>query len=286
MLRRILVVLSVLAALVVFVGFFGGMIRAADSLALLRPVAGAACLVGLLLVRDWASRFVLAAAVGLTLATVVPPFLPGQTPGAFAVYSKNLHVLNVDVDEIVQDIFEAEVDVVFLQEVSPRNVHILAALAEVYPHQLYCPVENWLSVAIASRRPIEGEGHCGRHGLAIALIDVDGQSVWVASVHLLWPWPVQSGWQETEVIDTLAALDGPVVMAGDFNAFPWNWRVRAVAGAVDGVRAGPTQRTFRFQGLPLPIDHAFAPGGGTLEVRPLFSADHHGIVARLHLTPP
>jgi hypothetical protein len=61
--------------------------------------------------------------------------------------------------------------------------------------------------------------------------------------------------------------------------------VRQIAAALRVVPAGPSNGTFMGFApvLHLPIDHAFSPAGGRLDLRPALGSDHYGLLARLGL---
>ena len=117
-------------------------------------------------------------------------------------------------------------------------------------------------------------------------MSIDDQSVWLASVHIPWHWPINSRVNELEAEQMLKALDGPIVMAGDFNSVPWTRRVSRLKTLSRTRMAGPAFLTLRHGRLPLPlpIDFVFSPGGGEVELRPLFGSDHHGLLATVKLS--
>ena len=73
---------------------------------------------------------------------------------------------------------------------------------------------------------------------------------------------------------------------GDFNIFPWSGRVQRLARAAGAAVAGPVRATYYLKGVPLPIDLAMAPGGGSVELRAKLGSDHAGIVAELLVLEP
>lgn len=282
--RRIAIFIAGLAAILVVAGFAGHLARAADTVALARPVFAPLVLLGVLAARRtaWRAGF---AALGLgALASVGLPFLPQPAGGDLRVYQKNLWVGNRDPAPLARDIEAAGVDAAFLQEVSNRNARILDLLADSFPHQHLCRFAGWNGIALVSRRPFTGDPQCSEEfSLAAAPIEIDGTRVWLVSAHLPWPWPYENAENEIAADSLLRSLDAPAVVAGDFNTFPWTNRVRRVAEASNNRAAGPARPTFYISRIPFPIDMAFAPGGGTLERRPRFGSDHHGIVADLSL---
>ncbi|MCB1338026.1 MAG: endonuclease/exonuclease/phosphatase family protein [Maritimibacter sp.] len=284
--RRLVLLVAGLAALLVLAGFAGAVSRAADTLALARPALAPLALLGAFAARPapWRAAY---AAIGLgALATMglalnVPP-----VEGDIRIYQKNLWAGNRDTTPLAADIEAADVDAAFFQEVSDRNDTILDQLEAGFPHQHLCRFPGWNGIALVSRHPFAGDPLCSEaFALAAAPIVIGGTRVWLVSAHLPWPWPYDNAENEAAAEELLAGLDAPAVVAGDLNSFPWTSRVRRIAAASNSRPAGPVRPTFRLGPIPFPIDMAFAPGGGSLERRPRFGSDHHGIVADLSLRP-
>lgn len=274
------------AALGVAIGFGGRLHPAGDSIALLRPVLGALCLLGLIVVRPKWLRATLAAAGISAAVTILPVFASQKSGDDLRLYAKNLWWANEGMGAVAQDIRAAEVDVVLLQEVSFRNEDIMDLLVSDFPYQHRCATNKWMSKAVLSRTPFEGEQKCSEErGIALAAVNLNGVKIWVGSLHIPWPWPYESDDNEAAVEALLSDLDAPVVIAGDFNAFPWTARVNRIVDVSDTMLAGPTRPTLTLWNMPLPIDHVLAPGGGTVERRPLLGSDHRGLVADVSLQP-
>ena len=72
--------------------------------------------------------------------------------------------------------------------------------------------------------------------LRLAIADLG--EVQVVSLHLSWPWPFSLPQQLPGVREAMAALPGPVIVAGDFNMQPWGASVSAVGRAARGQAAG------------------------------------------------
>lgn len=282
--RAMITWLAVLGALLTVWGMLPDLHRSSTSIALLRPATGLLCLLGVLV---GSRRFRLTfGAIGLAaLGTVIAPLLPGATDGELRVYSKNLFHNNTEIEPIVSDILAANVDLVMLQELVDENAHILARLEATFPHQHVCRYSGRIRIAVLSRHPMTAKRLCsGNRSTAGAQVKVNDQQVWAISVHVPHPWPTDTAQTEAEVLRLLAALEPPVVVAGDFNAFPWTPRVLEIARASGTKLAGPARRTYTHLGLPFPIDHALAPGGGSTQLRPKLGSNHWGLVANLSLT--
>ena len=270
----------------VALGFAGALHPAADSLSLLRMPLAALCLSLALLPLRKSWRVLLLGTAAAGLLTTLPQWLYGRTDGDLVIYSKNLWFANDTLPALAQDIRASGAEVVALQEVSDRTRPILALLSADFPHQHLCRFSGWSGVAVLSRHPITDRRCSDRRAVAAAQVDREGEPVWIAAVHLPWPYPYGNAPAARSGAAVLAELTGPVVMAGDFNIFPWAHSVRQLEAAADLQVAGPIRPTYRLRGMPLLLDHVHAPGGGRVETRPLLGSDHLGLLARVSLRAP
>jgi endonuclease/exonuclease/phosphatase (EEP) superfamily protein YafD len=167
-------------------------------------------------------------------------------------------------------------DIVLINEVSTMWRERLAALEATYPHRIVCQSRGAVGgVAILSRRPLaEGsEPECLYGGtLAVARIDLGGQPVDVAALHLYWPWPFEQPGQVGRIAGRLAELPDAALLAGDFNAVRWSETFRRIAAAARMRDAGPVGPSWLPRPLPdtlrrlggLGIDHVLA--GSAIEL--------------------
>ncbi len=289
MMKLIRIVLAIglgWAALGVWAGFGGAFHPAGDSIALLRIILGVICFLGCLWQIKPLWRVILGGTGAVALLTTLPLFFGGQPGGELTLYTKNIWFGNTDTAALARDIRDSRAEVVMLQEVSNRNEAILASLAGDFPHQHLCRFSGWNGIAVLSRYPFSDDTICSDpFGLAAARISRDGQQIWIGSVHFYWPYPYGQQRSRDAARAILEQLEGPVVVAGDFNMFPWASSVQQVGRAANATLAGPIRPTFMIKGVPLLLDHVLAPGGGHLERRPLLGSDHNGVVARVHLVP-
>lgn len=272
-------------ALSVFAGFAGPVHPAFDSISLLRLPLAALCLCLLVFPMRRRLRLLLLTAAVAGLVTTVPLFLGGKTPSDLRVYSKNLWYRNGNLPAIADDIRASDADVVMLQEVSRNNRFLMRALADDYPHQHLCAFSGWSGLAVLSRTPILDTACSDGRSAAAAQIALADGPVWAVSVHLTWPFPYSNAAAAQRAVDLIAGLDGPVVMGGDFNIFPWAGSVARLQAAAGLAPAQPIRPTYDLQGIPLLLDHVHAPGGGSASYRPLLGSDHLGVLADVSLTP-
>ena len=289
--RLALTLITLAGLLALGLSHLGRWLPPGDSLAVLRPQMLAAAL-PVLAALAWSGRRRLAlAALALVLLSAgdTARLWRGTAPDPgrdLTLYQKNLRF-----DATAQADLEAEIralspDVLTLQEVTGDNFAMVERLRADYPYQVHCPWRAVGGPAIVSRLAVT-ERYCLVNGLALARIEGPTGPLWLASLHLEWPWPFGQSEQLGRVLAILEGLDAPLVLAGDFNMVPWGASVRRVAEAGSVVRAGRYASTFRRFGplLPLAIDHVLLPEGASGEVtlRPTLGSDHAGLLARIDL---
>jgi endonuclease/exonuclease/phosphatase (EEP) superfamily protein YafD len=273
-------------ALVLTAAFLGGFAGAwhpvGDSLAVFRvPIAVVLGLVFIWSPWPWFVRWFVAVICIAAIAQIVAQKYVSHPPGPVVVYQKNLLFENDQVAVLQSDIEAANPDIIALQELTSRNAALVRNLRDAYPYQASCAQTRWSRVAILSRWPVEGE-ICieGRGLVGIQVVAPEG-TFWAFSLHAYWPWPNGQADQMKDVLPVFASLDGPIVLAGDFNMVPWSHIHRKLAATSRASRAGPLFATFWIMGAPLPIDHVYAPGGGRASPRPLAGSDHVGVLAEV-----
>lgn len=283
--QRLVIFVAVILGAMLVVGHLGRFAGFGDALAVVRlPLAVAFALVVIWAGWPAAVRWPLAAVALVILAQVLWLRFQDGPPGPVTLYQKNLLFRNPTPQAVVDDILARAPDIVTLQEVSDSNRVILQDLSQAYPAQVFCDYASVGGVAVLSRWPATGQQLC-LPGQGLTALQVMGPKgpVWVASVHLHWPWPFGQAPQARALMAELAALEDPVILAGDFNMVPWGWSVRGLIRAAGAQRVSGLQPTFLKRGIPLPIDHVAAPGGGSFEVLPKLGSDHNGILARVRV---
>lgn len=280
----------VLAALPLLAGYAGSWHPAGDSFAVFR-LQGAGLLAVLAAAALWAGArraglaglALSAMAAGPILWAMALPPQPGQD---LRLYQKNMLFRNDDLAGLEADIRAAAPDIVTLQEVSDPNRALMAALADILPHQAFCPFAAVGGTAVLTRLPpLAGAPVCDKGLTALRVTGPKGP-MWLVSIHLHWPWPYGQKAQVEALLPHLEAMEDPVVMAGDFNMVRGSAALAAFRWAGGVTHAGPMRGTYIgfAPWLRLPIDHVLAPGGGRMELRPALGSDHLGLLADLSLT--
>ena len=183
------------------------------------------------------TRFRIAALHGLVasaalLMAVVPQWFPAG-PGAEAgapivrLYSANLYYLNDDVGAIRASIEDADPDVVVLIELGRDAASRIDEVLEGYPYRAASmrmdQTRGPSRSVIGSRWPLTAfeDPPDGLHAVA-AVARTPLGPLNVVGVHLTRPWPFQEQWGQISQTMALQAvvdgLDGPVLVAGDFNS--------------------------------------------------------------------
>ncbi len=289
---------ALLLVLLLALGFAGQSLAIGNALALLRPQLGVLLLVLSPVLFALNARMIGAISLVLALvasATTWPGFL--TSPAAcqhdcLTLYQKNLLSNGTARVELVRDILASGAQIVTLQEASDHNRREMPALFSHFPDGVICNIRPRQDVGVLTSLPVvEGSGFCQQDAAlaGIRVILPDGRTVWILSFHLEWPYPRDQLGQSRRAAALIGRLDGPKLIAGDFNMVPWGGSVARVAAAAQLQVLRPFMNTHQVGNwlLPLPIDLVLVPPGtaGTLERRPRLGSDHFGLLARIGLPP-
>jgi len=226
------------------------------------------------------ARMRAAAALGLLtslafLLAVWPQWFPeASKPDLSApivrIYSANVFHLNHDTDRIRQSIEAADPDIVVLIELASDPALKIDQLLAGYPHRVASTrldqTRGPSRSLIASRWPLTAwvDPPDGLHAVAAT-----GQTpigpINLLGVHLTRPWPFQHSWGQISQTMALEAfvedLDGPVLVAGDFNSVS-SARIGKQVQREIGLRPAPAFSGTWPDGLPaglgITIDQVYA----------------------------
>lgn len=316
LLRLAALALPVAVSLPLIAGFFGAWHPAFDSFAHFRmhlAVATAISALPALFLGYWKEAG-LSIALGLgAFATAVdfaatPVFgqvnaavePKRQTQATYRLLHVNARFDNATPEKLLSLIGRLRPDIVALNEVSTPWVAQLQRISAAYPYSTFCEPRSLIGpAAILSRRPFAAgtEGACFESGaMATAEIDLGGQAVTVAALHLKWPWPFSQARQIDRLAGPLSHLGASALAAGDLNATPWSNAVARVAHAGGLARVSGSTPTWLFRRLPvswrqwlgLPIDHVFRKGAVTVHsvsAQEDVGSDHAPLLVEFSLAP-
>ncbi len=233
--------------------------------------------------------------LGLILAAVFifqwgAPFAASSESGApdgrvYSLYQKNLLNTGATPNAIAADILTSAPDFVTLQEISDANLKTIERLNAHFGSMVVCRASPSRGVALlAKHRIVEGTSRCYPDlDLVVTKVEIDSGPVWLASMHLRWPFPFDQHEQSRRISKILSELEGEVIVAGDFNMVREGSSVRRIGRASGANVAGERKTTFpRFNPvLPIEIDHVLLPLGSdaVVDLRPLLGSDHYGLFA-------
>ena len=302
MIRKLLSLAAFLSLAALALGFTGRFLPLGDSLAVFRLPNIVVSSV-LIFVLPKGRVFIGATALIIFGAASMAEYYLPQEMGAqkigpqetLRLYQKNLLLRRKNRVHLTADILEANPDVITLQEIKTENsvmqkTKFITKLSVNYPHQLTCPFPRIGGVAVLSRRPILESNCFGRDGLAAIKVQTQKGPLWVISIHSYWPYPYNQAAQVKRAADNIKTLEGPKIIAGDFNMVPWSRSVKSIERASDTHIARPIIHSFDlpFIGLPIPIDHVLLPKGATAktERRGKLGSDHFGVLVNFTLPAP
>lgn len=285
MIRRVLFGLGLLAGVLLGLGYLGHIHPILDAIAIGRRLAIGflvVCGVGWLLLsgRRWAA----AGCVLLVVVSCGAWFASAPSaPGPLRIYSKNLLYTTPVEPALVADIRDAAPDILVLQEISQQTRDVLETLRADFPHQAVCPMQGWNGMAVLSRWPLPDAPRCSdiRSFMSVKVARPNAP-FWVVNAHLQQPWPDYQWDHLNQALWAIEGLDGPAVVAGDFNTVPWAAAPALVGKITQTQPVGPQPKTYNLWGVNLPLDQIWAQSG-RVERRPFFGSYHAGILGQVWL---
>jgi endonuclease/exonuclease/phosphatase (EEP) superfamily protein YafD len=303
----LLLAAAILLSVPLVLGFLGRFHPALDSFSHFRAhIAVAMAVLALPLFftalwREAAMVLLLSLSAFATTLGVSQAFLSGaaraggaETNNAlYSLIQLNLRYDNSDPAEVLRMVAREKPDIITVEEVSGQWQEKLKLLEGRYPYSQYCRRTGGWGVAILSRRPfVEGSrsGCVGGGIMAFARFDLGGAPLSVVALHLPWPWPFNQPGNISFIAPHLANQEGPLIVAGDFNAAPWSNAVRRVE-AITGTRhiagIGPTFAPRQFPAglirhFGLPIDQVLtSPGIANARIAALYPVGSDHLPVRL-----
>lgn len=208
--------------------------------------------------------------------------------------SFNLLVDNRNGAAIADFIIGSGADVVLLMEASPIGPYREKLLA-TYPYHAGCDISDDCSTVLLSRTPLENVAvgslsEVWRNRLITAATVVGGQRVNIVGAHLVKPYFDDFPDEELRRLGlAIGRLEGPLLLAGDFNAAAWSARIDGLASR-EKLAPGPFYPAtwpVRLGPLGVPIDNVFARAPLVIEqvdaMGDSMGSNHRGLIAEIGL---
>ncbi len=235
------------------------------------------------------------------LADYLPP-LPNAAAGGADVRDMRIMTVNLSLTDFrpraLLDIVVAESpDVLVLQEFSNVFDERLRELDTLYQHRVKLPRRGPFGLALYSRYELAdpAELDLGGSPAVRARVRAPGGDFTLLGVHLRAPSRPRLAAQRNRQLGLLAELratiEGPLVIAGDFNITPFSPYFSDLLSAT-GLRDARAERGFSaswptfLPWLAIPIDHCIVTDHFVvvaLRRLPAFGSDHYPVLAQLRL---
>lgn len=210
----------------------------------------------------------------------------------FEVLSFNLLISNPNGAAIADMILERAPDVVMLFEAAPVFGE-LERLSAAYPYRVGCDVEARCDTLLLSRTAlsetrVESLSSFSEDRVIFARTEFEGRAVNLVAVHLTKPYFDQGAEIEVaRLTRMLDGLEGPVFLAGDFNAAPWSRTLGRLVGNAGllAPSAYPGTWPVRLGDLGIPIDTGFTRAPALIEhleaLADSLGSNHRGVFMRV-----
>jgi endonuclease/exonuclease/phosphatase (EEP) superfamily protein YafD len=175
-------------------------------------------------VRRLAAAAAVVSALGLVaqVGFLAPSYVGAHASGDpdLTVLTANLHLGTGDAAELVHTAVAGHADVVVLEEVTVEEDAALAALREVLPYAAGSPAPGPSGTIVLSRYPLEQVTRIPVSKGAWAMRVGAPVPFSLIGLHTSQPagWPSIWTTDQARILAAVRAVDGPLVVAGDFNA--------------------------------------------------------------------
>jgi endonuclease/exonuclease/phosphatase (EEP) superfamily protein YafD len=207
---------------------------------------------------------------------------PVAAGATIRMMTHNLFGLNYRMDQVSRAIFSEDPDIIVFQEYfgeQASGLHPL--LTQRYPYFVRCQGGKRANLGLYSRLPFDvaEDGQCPDNAyvtdrtahILARFMSEDGKPFTVLTSHMDWPFPVaRQHAQLAQLADVVSDIDGPLVLAGDFNSTPWSYTLRDFVADTGLVRETMNLLTYPMRWfylrawrdtLPfLPLDHVMTRG--------------------------
>jgi endonuclease/exonuclease/phosphatase (EEP) superfamily protein YafD len=192
-------------------------------------------------------------------------------------------------------IVKSDADIVVVIEAEPL-FPLLGSLGEIFASRVGCDEPDVCDTLLLSRTPlvkIKRHNDLGEHWrdrLITAVTVIDGQRLNVVAAHMIKPYFDFGAVAEASILGRIIGRrEGPMVIAGDFNAAPWSDNLVQLI-STGGLTTGPFYPpTWPIEAGPLglPIDNVFARPPLVIEeisaIEDPMGSNHRGLIARISI---
>lgn len=244
------------------------------------------------------------------------------TARPLSLITNNVFIYNRRLDGLIQWLRTRPADVVVLQEVAPELIQRLRRAEDGYPYRMvaedaYAGYDYFRMMGLGGERSGPEPDNGWRSSEATVVLSLwpilerrmpdpqtrawqmsqvrldmgDGLQPWIIVVHP--PSPVVAGNLPVrdrifrELAATVSQLDGPVIVAGDFNATPYTPAFRSFAelAGLGSFQRFPATYPNRLRDLGLPIDHVLVRDARLVDLQaiPPVGSDHRALSAQILL---
>ena len=182
--------------------------------------------------------------------TFVPEWLSSLAPRqavsdttTLKVMTHNIFGLNYDMNRVDAVIREEDPDIVALQEFFPEQQGLGDLLEARYPYFVQCRGGKRANLGLYSKFPFEktmapeacpanamGEQRTAHISARFTLST--GTTFSLMTTHIDWPYPVERQRDQLAAAAEAAnAIDGPLLVVGDFNSTPWSYALKGFEAA-------------------------------------------------------
>ncbi len=171
------------------------------------------------------------------------PRQPLSDVATVKVMTHNVFGLNYDMQRVDAVIRAEDPDVIALQEFFPEQAGLGDLLKDRYPYAIRCQGGKRANLGLYSRLPFTTQMQAGEcpddaqgtqrtaHIIAHFALD-NGMAFSLMTTHMDWPLPVERQQAEfAAAAEAVKAIEGPLVVVGDFNSTPWSYALRGFEAA-------------------------------------------------------
>ncbi len=286
------------SGLLAILAWFGFAVPEFDLLNHVQIMLLPATLVGLVIVisllrgkRRLAAAVLVGGGLLASASVLGPEYLAGmqQRPSApidrpmLTMMTHNLFGVNYNMDKVLKAVLADKPDIIVLQEYFGEQATALDPLLKpLYPFSVQCRGGKRANIALYAKLAFEQiiDGDCPQNAygtqrtahIVAKFVPETGSPFTVMTTHMDWPLPIARQRDEFATLtQAIGTIDGPLILAGDFNSAPWAYALRRFIDA-----NALTRQTYNLVTYPLrwfyfddwrdtipflPLDHVLTRGG-------------------------